>query len=112
MAVVRKVSLQQVWASIQPQFRETRQTAHEPFGFSVCGNSTHTQMLRFTAVFVGSATMASCFGTSAEKVPLHISSGKQAEQMQHAKSQNTNISAALTPHLTEPPIPAPYSHYV
>lgn len=49
--------------------------------------------------------MASCFGTSAEKVPLHISSGKQAEQMLRAKSQSTNISAALTPHLTEPSRP-------
>lgn len=112
MAVVRKVSLQQVWASIQPQIRETRQTAHEPFGFSVCGNFTHIQTLRFTVLFVGRATMASCFGTSVEKVPLHISSGKQAEQMLRAKSQSTNISAALTPHLTEPPVPAPYSHYV
>ncbi len=116
MAVVRKVSFQQVWASIQPQIRETRQTAHKPFGFLVCSNSTHTnthtQTLRFTAVFLGRATIASCFGTSAEKVPLYICSSKQAEQMLRAKSQSTNISAAVTPHLTEPPIPAPYSHYV
>lgn len=73
---------------------------------------THTQNLRFNAVFVGRASKASCFGTSAEKVPLHNSSGKQAEQMLRTESQSTDLSAGLTPHLTEPPAPPPYSHYV
>lgn len=66
------------------------------WAFNVRQFHTNTKIY---CIFVGRASKASCFGTSAEKVPLHISSGKQAEQMLRAESQST----ALTPHLTEPP---------
>lgn len=42
MAVVSKMSLQQVWALIQTQIRETRKTTHDPFGHWMCSNSTYT----------------------------------------------------------------------
>lgn len=42
MAVVGKVSLQQVWALIQTQIRETRKTIHDPFGHLMCSNYTLT----------------------------------------------------------------------
>lgn len=110
-----KVSLRQVWALIQPHIRETRKTAQDPFGHQRDSTLTYTTRTHkhrdLLPSFCGRASTASCFGTSAEKVPLHISSGKQAEQMLHAQFQNADLSLRLAPHLTGRPAPARYSHY-
>lgn len=78
-------SLPSQWACIKSGhwFSITLEKLHNIRFWHWCAAIAHvynpnTQAQRFTAVFVGRASKASCFGTSAEKVPLQISSGKQA----------------------------------